>query len=384
MAQMTTNTKDERLVRVGLLRRIFQVPEMGAVVGLIGVVIIFMLSPARENLFLKVPIPAIGRVLDNSADIGVMAVAISMLMIAGEFDLSIGFMTGSTGMIVGILSAVYGWPLAISMPLALIFALSVGFFNGIMRIRTGLPSFVITLGTMFVLRSANFAVTRSVTGNIRVPYIDRVPGYDLMNAIFSYRLSIGGAQFYITLIWWFAFTAFFTWFMLRTRWGSWIFASGGDPAAAKSVGVPVERVKVALFMFVHACAWISGMTVIFRLRSATASQGEFLQFTVLVAAVTGGNRMTGGYGSVIGASLGALIFGLTKTGIVAAFWDSDWFFAFLGVMLLLAIVLNLILRTQAEYIGTTAMGEEETDEEWLEKTPVLQGQDDGKGNPEND
>ena len=376
MAQKIATPRDERLVRVGLVRRIFQIPEMGAIVGLIGVIIIFMIAPLSREFYLLRPVHGLSRILDNASAYGVMAVAISMLMIAGEFDLSIGFMTGSVGVIVGVLTTIHGWPLGIAMLVALVFALAVGFFNGMMRIRTGLPSFVITLGTMFVLRSANFAVTRVVTGNIRIPYIDRVPGYDLMQTIFTPTAKIGGVKFYGTLVWWLVFTAIFTWFMLRTRWGSWIFASGGDPAAAKSVGVPVERVKIALFMFVHACAWISGMQVIFRLRSATASQGEFLQFTVLVAAVTGGNRMTGGHGSVIGASLGVLIFGFTRTSITAANWDTDWFFAFLGVMLLLAIVLNLVLRTQAEFVGTAALEEEDTEEDQLGTlSPVTEGEE---------
>ena len=359
------SASDERLAQVSWLRKFFQIPETGAVVGLLGVFIIFMISPLSREFYLNLPIKGLSRVLDTSASFGVLAVAISMLMVSGEFDLSIGFMTGSVGVIVGILSTQYGVPLIGAMAVSLIFAMAVGFFNGLMRIRTGLPSFVITLGTMFVLRSANFAITHEVMGTNRIPYIDRVAGYDLMQSIFTPPFYLGDVKFYGTIIWWIAFTIFFTWFMLRTRWGSWIFASGGDAAAAKSVGVPVERVKIALFMFVHACAWITGMMVTFRLRSATASQGEFLQFTVLVAAVTGGNRMTGGYGSVIGASLGVLIFGFTRTSITAANWNTDWFFAFLGVMLLLAIVLNLILRSSAEQVSAAAIQSQEDDEEFL-------------------
>ena len=348
---------DERLARIGWLRRFFQIPEMGAVVGLIGVFCIFMVAPLSRAIYLNRTIAGTARVLDTSASFGVLAVAISMLMISGEFDLSIGFMTGSVGIIVGILATQYGVPLIVAMGIALVFAVLIGLFNGFMRILTGLPSFVITLGTMFVLRSANFAVTHGIMGTNRIPYIDRVPGYDFMQSIFTPPFHLFGTKFYGTIFWWLAFTAICTWFMLRTRWGSWIFASGGDSAAAKSVGVPVERVKIALFMFVHACAWITGMGITFRLRSATASQGEFLQFTVLVAAVTGGNRMTGGHGSVIGATLGVLIFGFTRTSITFANWNTDWFFAFLGVMLLLAILLNLFLRTQAEGVSTSALEE---------------------------
>ena len=104
------------------------------------------------------------------------------------------------------------------------------------------------------------------------------------------------------------------------------------------------------------------MTVNARVGSAQSARGEFLQFLVLVAAVTGGNRMTGGYGSVLGASIGVLIFGFTRVSIIAAGWESEWFWAFLGAMLLLAILLNLMLRTQAEQIGTAAIAAEEEEE----------------------
>lgn len=359
----TDKKEDERLARIGLMRRFFQIPEMGAVIGLLGVFIIFMIAPLSREFYIERPVRALARVLDTSAtSYGVIGVSIAMLMIAGEFDLSVGFMTGSTGLITALLATKFGWDFVPAMAVALIFALAIGFFNGVMRILTGLPSFVITLGTMFVLRSSNFAITHAIMGTNIVTDIDEVRGFGIMESIFTPTFYIAGVKFYGTIFWWAAFTAFFTWFMLRTRWGSWIFASGGDPAAAKSVGVPVERVKIGLFMFVHACAWITGMMVNYRLGSAQSSRGEFLQFLVLVAAVTGGNRMTGGYGSVLGASLGVLIFGFTRVSITAANWNTDWFFAFLGAMLLLAIVLNLILRTRAEQISTAAVHAEEEDQ----------------------
>ena len=367
MSSRNEANQDERLARVGFLRRLFQIPEIGALIGLLGVLIIFLVDVNSRAFYTGVPIRALARVLDTSAtQYGLIGVSIAMLMIAGEFDLSVGFMTGSTGLITAILTTIYGVPLVPAMLVALSFALLVGFFNGMMRIITGLPSFVITLGTMFVLRSANFAVTHEVVHQTIVPNFDQVAGFEIFQAILIPIFRISGVKFYGTVFWWVGFTAFFTWFMLRTRWGSWIFASGGDPAAAKSVGVPVERVKIALFMWVHTCAWLTGMTVNARVGSAQSARGEFLQFLVLVAAVTGGNRMTGGYGSVLGASIGVLIFGFTRVSIIAAGWESEWFWAFLGAMLLLAILLNLMLRTQAEQISTAAIAAEEEDDEMEE------------------
>lgn len=347
---------DERLARVGLIKRITRHHEIGALVGAIGVAILFSVIVPDTFPTLR----GVARVLDPASTLGIMAIAVALLMIGGEFDLSVGVMTGSTGLLTGMLAVEAGWNLWLAMAASLVFALVVGFINGFIRVKTQLPSFIVTLGTMFVLRGANVGITRAVTDQIRVSGIDQAPNFELGQKLFNTDIRILGVDFQSTVVWWIVITILASWFLLRTRYGSWIFASGGDQEAARSVGVPVNRVKIGLFMFAAASAWLVGMMLMFRLRSALASQGVNQEFIFIIAAVTGGNRMTGGEGSVIGASIGALIFGMTRVGIVFAGWDADWFYSFLGIMLLLAVILNLYTQRQAEQVSL-AVDDEEID-----------------------
>jgi simple sugar transport system permease protein len=139
-----------------------------------------------------------------------------------------------------------------------------------------------------------------------------------------------------------------TWVLLRTRLGNWIFAVGGSAESARATGVPVVRTKILLFMTTAAAAWLVGSMNILRYTTAQANQGIGLEFQYIIAAVIGGCLMTGGFGSAIGAAIGALIFGMTQQGIVYARWENDWFQLFLGVLLLGAVLINNAFRRRAE------------------------------------
>jgi simple sugar transport system permease protein len=134
---------------------------------------------------------------------------------------------------------------------------------------------------------------------------------------------------------------------MRTRVGNWIFAAGGNAESARAVGVPVTKVKIGLFMAVGFFAWFTGMHLLFRLNTVQSGEGIGNEFLYIIAAVIGGVLLTGGYGTAIGSAIGALIFGMTYTGINMAGWDADWFRFFLGVMLLLATVMNAWVRNFA-------------------------------------
>jgi simple sugar transport system permease protein len=283
-------------------------------------------------------------------------------MIGGEFDLSAGVMTGTTGLITGILATQLGWNLWVTMLVALIFALVVGYLNGLMVVKTGLPSFIVTLATFFILRGANVGVTRLVLNQVRVAGIDAAPGFEAARQLFNTEFSLFGAEFRTVTIWWIGITIVASWVLLRTKYGNWIFATGGDANAARSQGVPAQRVKIGLFMTTAVAAWMLGNMNDLRLRSAVASQGIGQEFVYIIAAVIGGCLLTGGYGSAIGASIGALIFGMVRVGITFAGWDTDWFYAFLGIMLLVAVLVNNFTRKRAEAV-TVATAKTKTEEE---------------------
>jgi simple sugar transport system permease protein len=343
--------QDERMADVGIVRRLLRRPEIGALLGALAVYIFFAIVTPENWL----TIGGVARFLDPSSTLGIMAVAVALLMIGGEFDLSAGTMTGSTGLIFGILAVEFGMNIWLAMGAALVFALVVGFINGYLVIKTGLPSFIITLGTFFILRGINIGFTRLITDEVRVAGIDQVAQFQLARNIFNIEFQFLGETFRTSILWWIAITIFATWLLQRTRFGNWIFAVGGDANAARSVGVPADRIKIYLFMMVSTAAWLVGMMTALRLRSMVASQGIGQEFIYIISAVIGGCLLTGGYGSAIGASLGALIFGMTRTGIVFAGWDTDWFFAFLGAMLLLAVVVNDYTRRRAEAVGVAAI-----------------------------
>ncbi|MGH3747740.1 MAG: ABC transporter permease [Micromonosporaceae bacterium] len=338
-----TVSTDERLAGATRLRRLMTRPELGAAVGAVAV---FGFFAAYTEQF-ATPL-GIANVLDPAATLGIMAVAVALLMIGGEFDLSAGVMTASSGLIVAMLSTQAGLNVWAAVLVAIGFGAAVGLCNGLLVVRTGLPSFIVTLGSFLVLQGFNLGVTKLVTGTVQVSGVSAAPGHDSARAVFASTVPIAGAQFRVTVIWWLALTVLATWVLLRTRSGNWIFAAGGNPAAARSVGVPAARTKVWLFVTVSTTASLVGAMLLLRLSSVQANGGIGEELQYIAAAVIGGCLLTGGFGSAIGAAIGALIFGMAKQGIVFAGWDSDWFLLFLGTLLLLATLLNHYVRRRAE------------------------------------
>jgi simple sugar transport system permease protein len=334
---------DERVANVGALRRLLVKPEFGA---LIGAIVVFVFFAFQSEVFRSVSGAA--NWLDVSSTIGIMAVPVAMLMIGGHFDLSAGVQTGTAGLATGIMTTYWGLNVYASLFVSLLLMLTIGFINGFLVTRTGLPSFIITLGMFLGLQGINLGVTKQVTNTVQVSNLDLVPGYRYLNDVLGNTIAIGKTHFQIAILWWVLFTALGAWALLKTRFGNWIFASGGDTNASKNVGVPTSRTTIALFMLTSAAAWFVGNTQIVRFGTIQAQVGIGQELVFIVAAVIGGCLLTGGYGSAIGASVGALIFGMTQQGIVYAGWNSDWFKLFVGAMLLLAVLANQFVRRYAE------------------------------------
>jgi simple sugar transport system permease protein len=148
----------------------------------------------------------------------------------------------------------------------------------------------------------------------------------------------------MVIVWWVVLAALGSWVLMRTRFGNWIFAAGGDPNAARNVGVPVNMVKISLFVLTAFCATVYAACQVMEFGSAAADRGILKEFEAIIAAVIGGTLLTGGYGSVIGACFGALIFGVVQMGIFYTGVNTDWFRVFLGVMLLIAVMFNNFIR----------------------------------------
>jgi simple sugar transport system permease protein len=347
---MTTTTDepvvvDERVAPSGFLNRLVVRPEIGALIGALAVFVFFSIV-ADEFLTMG----GVATWLDDSATLGIMAVAVALLMIGGEFDLSAGVMTASTALVTAIFATEVGLNVWLALLLSLVFALGVGALNGVLVVRTGLPSFIVTLGTFLALQGLNLGVTRLITNSVQVSGMRATDGYESAGFVFSSWITIGDTAFQISILWWIGFAALAAWLLVRTKFGNWIFAVGGAAQSARAVGVPVARTKILLFMGTALAGWLVGSINILRFTTVQANQGIGLEFQFIIAAVIGGCLLTGGFGSAIGAAIGALIFGMARQGIVFANWNSDWFMLFLGIMLLGAVLVNNTFRRRAERV----------------------------------
>ncbi|WP_372343324.1 ABC transporter permease [Streptomyces sp. KL116D] len=334
---------DERLVKSSPWKKLLGRPELGSVVGAIAVFVFFSII---ADSFLQAS--SLATVLYASSTLGIMAVPVALLMIGGEFDLSAGVLVTSSALISSMFSYQMTANTWVGVGVSLLVTLAIGVFNGVMLTRTKLPSFIITLGTFLMLTGMNLGFTKLISGTVSTKSIADMEGFSSAKDVFASTLTIGGVDFKITILWWLALVLVATWILLRTRVGNWIFAVGGDVDAARAVGVPVNKTKIGLYMGVAFGAWISGQHLLFSYDVVQSGEGVGNELIYIVAAVIGGCLITGGYGSAVGAAIGALIFGMTSKGIVFAEWNSDWFKFFLGAMLLLATLLNAWVRKRAE------------------------------------
>jgi simple sugar transport system permease protein len=352
---------DERIRQEPFFKKLLTRPELGSVSGALLVFVFFAIVAGDSGMFNA---DGILNWTTVSAQLGILAIGACLLMIAGEFDLSIGSMIGFAGMMISIPALYWGWPVWLSILFAFSGAMFIGFLNGFIVVRTGLPSFIVSLAFLFILRGLTIALSIMFTNKTIVSGVSEVAqgslfamafGGQIGTSFFSWLGQNGWIETYsdgspivtgipMVIIWWLLLATLSSFVLLRTRFGNWIFASGGDAKAAKNVGVPTDRVKILLFMFTAFCATVFAACQVFEFGSAAADRGLLKEFEAIIAAVIGGALLTGGYGSVIGACFGALIFGVVQMGIFFTGADSDWFRVFLGVMLLAAVLFNNFIR----------------------------------------
>jgi simple sugar transport system permease protein len=334
---------DERVGRRSGLARLLARPEAGAVTGAIVIfVFFFVIAPPFRYA------ASFSSVLYVTSTYGLMATPVALLMIGGEFDLSAGVAVTSSALTASLFSYEFTTNVWVGVAVALAEALLIGFLNGWIVVKTGIPSFLVTLGTFFMLQGLNIALTQSITNQVSSPDISTLQGFSSAQKVFSASVTIDGVNVRTSVFYWIAFFVIATWILLRTRAGNWIFSVGGHAASARAVGVPVGRMKILLFMGVGLMGWFTGMHTLFLFNTIQAGQGVGNEFVYIIAAVVGGCLLTGGYGSAVGAAIGALIFGMVNQGIVYAGWNPDWFQFFVGLLLLGAILLNTFIRRRAE------------------------------------
>lgn len=314
-----------------LLRR----PKAGAFIGLLGVTVFFVLVGGLEFLY-----PAsIGSWLSRSATLGIIAIPVGLLMIAGELDISIGATITAGALVTALVSGYYGQPIPVGMVAALACGALIGLVNGILVIRTGVPSFIVMLGTLCAVSGVLLGATVVLTGTTSIA----IKAPDLVKTLFgSY---IGGFQ--VLILWWLAITAFFFGFMNLSPMGNWVFAMGGDKESARNAGIPTTRMTILLFVFSSVAASFVRMSQAILFQSVQATPQLTLIFNSIIAVVVGGVLLTGGFGSVTGIFFGTITFAVVTQGIYHTEFDQTWSNLVIGVLLLGAVLMNNTFRKMA-------------------------------------
>lgn len=267
-------------------------------------------------------------------ELGIVALGTGILMIAGEFDLSVGSVFALVPMIIVILMGQVGIDPSLAICIGLLCALVVGYANGWITLTFGIPSFVTTLGMLFIARS--LAVVLS--GGFPPPFPADTPTWLYVADLGLFRSS---------MIWFVAFIVLLAVMLHRTNLGNWIYATGGQRQAADDMGIDTRQVKLFCFMLCSFLAGFAGLITTFRLKSALPSLGEGLELQAIAANVIGGTALSGGIGSVAGVVIGGALIRVIDNGLVMARIDANWFRLAIGTLTILAVILNITLRRRA-------------------------------------
>ena len=345
-------TTDERLAQISRVTRLLRRPELGSFAGALAVWVLFAVTDASPN-HLWLQQAGFAAWTQQAAFFGILAVPVGLLMIGGEFDLSTGVMSGATAIVAALLVGKYHWDTWLAILGTIVFACVIGLINGFVVVKTKLPSFIVTLATFFVLRGVSVGgVLLLNSGSTQVTVTEPHPdGLSSAKTIFGSSFFSSGtlpSGYSTAIIWFVLVTIVASWVLSRTTFGNWIYAAGGDENAARNVGVPVARTKILLFLCTALAAALVGIISFTQSASAVSEQGVGYEFYYIIAAVVGGCLLTGGYGSAVGAALGACIIGMAFEGVIYANWDSSWNFTFLGVILFLAVAVNTLIYRRAQ------------------------------------
>jgi simple sugar transport system permease protein len=332
----TTTSSTSRHSFGNLVRR----PEMGALIGLVSVFAFFsvfgganFMAPGGAASWLNV-----------AAGLGIVALPVGMLMIAGELDLSVGSVLAASSMTVAIVSGYYDAPIIVGILVALGLGLAVGFVNGLLVTRTAVPSFVVTLATLFAVAGLTLGISVLIAGSTSVA----LDGGPIAKQLLGQFID---GKFQVLILWWVAVVIVVGFVLHFTRYGNWVFAMGGDKESARNAGIPTDRLKIALYMSTALAAALAGVSQAILYNSAQVATGQSFVFNSIIAVVIGGVLLTGGYGSVVGIVMGTLTFSIVNQGIYYTGFNANWASLILGALLLAAVLLNNTFRKMALSYG---------------------------------
>ncbi|MGF1562382.1 MAG: ABC transporter permease [Geminicoccaceae bacterium] len=370
MAQASTNpagrTEADRLRKGGRFAEITRRPEIGVFLVMVAVIVAIGIA-SNGNAFNAL---GLKNNLSVIAQFGIIATGACLLMIAGEFDLSIGSMIGFAGMSMAMMLK-WGLPFGLgdatpltAFALTLVMTLALGWLIGTIVVRSKLSSFIVTLAFLFFLRGLTEVCFRVINQSTQISGLPDFKEESWFAALFGGQaltwfydiwfwlggnLNRAGEQwvtgFDARVIWWAVIAGAAYTVLSRTQIGNWIYATGDNRESARANGVPVDRVRVSLFMFTAFCATMFAACQVFETNTADAAKGNLKELEAIAIAVVGGTLMTGGFGSVIGVVFGAVTFGLVANAVffIPAI-DGSYYRVFVGVVLLIAVFLNESVR----------------------------------------
>lgn len=325
-----------------LLRR----PETGAFFGMAAVFCFFAIF-AQSNF---VSVAGVASWLNVASTLGIVALPIGLLMIAGELDISIGSMIPAGSMVFAILSGHFGLPVWVGIGATLAFGVVIGLVNGLLVLKTSVPSLIVTLGTLFAVAGLTLSLSVWITGTTSVA----VTSPPLVKSILGEFI---GGMFQVTIVWWVAIAAIYAFILHFSPIGNWILALGGDKVSARNAGIPTDRITVALFIAASVSACFVGLCQAILFNSAQVSSGSSFIFNSIISVVVGGVLLTGGYGSVVGVVMGTITFAIVNQGIYFTAFDANLASLIIGVLMLLAVLLNNTFRKAALSYSPKKKGE---------------------------
>ena len=334
---MTQDVADDTIPEPAHRRRpLYHHPEFGAFVAAVTMLAFFGFV-ARDAGFLAAP--GFAGWLTTAAELGIVAVPVAMLMIAGHFDLSIGSVLGMASIIVALGTGYFKLPFPVAAALAFLAAAAVGLANGALVNRTRLPSFIVTLATNFIVFGVSLGLSRQLAGTSTIS----ITVEDVWHTVFAAKIG----DFNIAIAWWAGMALLAGIVLARTPFGSWVYASGGSAESARRAGVPTERVTRLLFAWTALGAALAGIIQAIEFNSGNAATGQGFVFQAPIVAVIGGVLLTGGYGSITGVVLGTMTYAIVSIGMFYTGWNTDWASAVIGALLVIAVLGNDVIRRLA-------------------------------------
>ncbi len=321
---------------MGIIRRWLLRPETGGLVSSIIVFAFFAVLGASNGFLSQL---GTANWIDSAAQLGIVTIPVSLLMTAGEFDLSVGSVVGATSITVAICGGYYSVSPWVGVVISLVIGALIGLANGLITVWTKLPSFIVTLASMLMVAGGALGISNALT------QASSISANPVGSAATVFASS--WKNFEVSILWWIGLAVIATYVMQRTRFGNWVFATGGNAQIARSAGVPTSFVKVTLFVASSTGAVLAGIIETLTFRNGNVTLGSEYVFTSIAAAVIGGVLLGGGYGSTIGTVFGCITYGIVSLGVFYLGWNADLTQLFIGAFLLLAVLANNYLRRLA-------------------------------------